>query len=251
MNAKIKERPILFGGDMIRALLQEYSMPGQYKNQTRRTHGLHRFNDFPPYLKKKGWEIQEFIEESPGWWLAISNDEDGEFPDDDFNIWVRCPYGKAGDRLWVKETFFEVYNDQFQPTGKYCYAATHQGYVNVLDDDGGIKINKDGSDASPWKPSIHMPRKASRIQLEITGIRAERLQDISEEAAIAEGILFNGDYELWWDYQREQWICVDPIDSYKSLICKINGPETWEKNPWVWVVEFKVIKVKGGSHENL
>ena len=103
MNAKIKERPILFCGDMIRALLQEYSMPGQYKNQTRRTHGLHRFNDFPPYLKERGWEIQEFIEESPGWWLAISNDEDGEFPDDDFNILVRCPYGKAGDRLWVKE----------------------------------------------------------------------------------------------------------------------------------------------------
>lgn len=92
MNAKIKERPILFCGDMIRALLQEYS-----------THGLHRFNDFPPYLKERGWEIQEFIEESPGWWLAISNDEDGEFPDDDFNILVRCPYGKAGDRLWVKE----------------------------------------------------------------------------------------------------------------------------------------------------
>ena len=103
MNAKIKERPILFCGDMIRALLQEYSMPGQYKNQTRRTHGLHRFNDFPKFLEEKGWEIQEFIEESPGWWLAISNDEDGEFPDDDFNILVRCPYGKAGDRLWVKE----------------------------------------------------------------------------------------------------------------------------------------------------
>ena len=88
MNNNVKERPILFSGD---------------KNQTRRTHGLHRFNDFPKFLEEKGWEIQEFIEESPGWWLAISNDEDGEFPDDDFNTWVRCPYGKAGDRLWVKE----------------------------------------------------------------------------------------------------------------------------------------------------
>lgn len=78
MNNNVKERPILFSGDMIRALLQEYSMPGQYKNQTRRTHGLHRFNDFPKFLEEKGWEIQEFIEESPGWWLAISNDEDGD-----------------------------------------------------------------------------------------------------------------------------------------------------------------------------
>lgn len=102
MNNNVKERPILFSGDMIRALLQEYSMPGQYKNQTRRTRGLHRFNDFPKFLEEKGWEILEFIEESPGWWLAISNDEDGEFPDI-FDPWVRCPYGKAGDRLWVKE----------------------------------------------------------------------------------------------------------------------------------------------------
>lgn len=102
MNNNVKERPILFSADMIRALLQEYSMPGQYKNQTRRTRGLNRFNDFPEHLKERGWEIPEFIEESPGWWLAISNDEDGEFPDI-FDPWVKCPYGKPGDRLWVKE----------------------------------------------------------------------------------------------------------------------------------------------------
>ena len=82
MNNNVKERPILFSEDMIRALLQEYSMPGQYKNQTRRTRGLNRFNNFPE--------------------LAVSKDDEGDFPDD-FNPWVRCPYGKAGDRLWVKE----------------------------------------------------------------------------------------------------------------------------------------------------
>lgn len=103
MNNNVKERPVLFGGDMIRALLQEYSMPGQYKNQTRTTHGLHRFNDFPKFLEEKGWEIQEFIEAEPGLWVAISNNDEGDFPDDDFNTWVRCPYGKPGDRLWVKE----------------------------------------------------------------------------------------------------------------------------------------------------
>lgn len=103
MNNNVKERPILFSGDMIKALLQEYSMPGQYKNQTRRTHGLHRFNDFPKFLEEKGWEIQEFIEAEPGLWVAISNNDEGDFPDDDFNTWVKCPYGKPGDRLWVKE----------------------------------------------------------------------------------------------------------------------------------------------------
>ena len=59
MNNNVKERPILFSADMIRALLQEYSMPGQYKNQTRRTRGLNRFNDFPEHLKERGWEIPE------------------------------------------------------------------------------------------------------------------------------------------------------------------------------------------------
>ena len=103
MNNNVKERPILFSEDMIRALLQEYSMPGQYKNQTRRTRGLNRFNNFPEHLKERGWEIQEFIEVEPGLWLAVSKDDEGDFPDDDFNPWVRCPYGKAGDRLWVKE----------------------------------------------------------------------------------------------------------------------------------------------------
>lgn len=104
MNNNVKERPILFSADMIRALLQEYSMPGQYKNQTRRTRGLNRFNNFPEHLKERGWEIQEFLEVDPGLWVAISKDDEGDFPDD-FNPWVRCPYGKAGDRLWVRETF--------------------------------------------------------------------------------------------------------------------------------------------------
>ena len=116
MNNNVKEWPILFS---------------QYKNQTRRTRGLNRFNDFPADMKERGWEIQEFLEVEPGLWLAVSNDDEGDFPDDDFNPWVRCPYGKAGDRLWVRETFFEVYDDHFRPTGKYCYAATHQGYVHV------------------------------------------------------------------------------------------------------------------------
>ena len=240
----IKERPILMSAPMVRAILE------RRKTQTRRIvksksdlNYYHKvfFLSKDEYNKDVATEFKVKVVAKKPMALFFKN-----FIND---LDVECPYGNVGDRLWVRETFFEVYNAPFSPTGEYCYAATHQGYVNVFDEDGGIKINKDGSDASPWKPSIHMPRKASRILLEITGIRAERLQDISEDDAIAEGILFNGDYELWWDYQREQWICVDPIDSYKSLICKINGPETWEKNPWVWVVEFRVIEVKGGSHE--
>lgn len=235
-----KERPILMSAPMVRAILEER------KTQTRRTRGFNKFCANVP----EGFAIDYFVEELPGEWLAISDKEGGEFPSC-FKPWVKCPYGKAGDRLWVRETFFEVYNDQFQPTGKYCYAATHQGYVNVLDDDGGIKINKDGSDASPWKPSIHMPRKASRILLEITGIRVERLQDISWEDCESEGILKKQehDYTVYFDYLKNDYLASNPKESYQSLIEKINGPETWEKNPWVWVVEFKTIDVKGGANE--
>lgn len=245
----IKERPILFSEDMVRALIRDYHNPGQYKNQTRRTRGLDRFNDFPKYLEEKGWEILEFIEEEPDFWLAISNDESGEFPDV-FDPWVECPYGKKGDRLWVRETFFEVYNDRLQPTGEYCYAATHQGYVNVLDEDGGIKINKDGSDASPWKSSIHMPRKASRILLEITEIRIERLQEITWRDAQLEGIECvwydeETDACLWKDYTGKTHGFISQRDSYFSLWEKINGPASVALNPWVWVIKFKVLTING------
>lgn len=101
MNNNIKEHPIQFEADMIRALLQEYSTPGEHKNQTRRTFGLNQFNDLPEALKERGWEIQEFIEES-GSWLAVSEEGSGKFSDI-FIPWIECPYGKVGDRLWVQE----------------------------------------------------------------------------------------------------------------------------------------------------
>ena len=101
MNNNIKEHPIQFEADMIRALLQEYSTPGEHKNQTRRTYGLNQFNDLPEALKERGWEIQEFIEES-GSWLAVSEEGSGKFSDI-FIPWIECPYGKVGDRLWVQE----------------------------------------------------------------------------------------------------------------------------------------------------
>lgn len=93
MNNNIKEHPIQFEADMIRALLQEYSTPGEYKNQTRRTCGLNQFNDLPEALKERGWEIQEFIEES-GSWLAVSEEGSGKFSDI-FIPWIECPYGES------------------------------------------------------------------------------------------------------------------------------------------------------------
>lgn len=142
----------------------------------------------------------------------------------------RCPYGQPGDQLWVRETF--------ALTGDNASPIVHPVH-------GGVAWRAtDHSKAFTWKPSIHMPRWASRITLEITGIRVERLQSITEQDAIAEGIaLVHGKEMLGWnDYEAEiLGGLAKAKDSYASLWRSINGPESWNQNPYVWVVEFKRI----------
>ena len=122
---------------------------------------------------------------------------------DDSGLWNndKCPYGKPGDRLWVRETFF-VDGPRIQ------YRADHHGAPKE----------------TIWKPSIFMPRSASRILLEITDIRVERLHDISADDEKKEGIYSPIHELLFW-----------------ALWQKINGPESWDANPWVWVITFKKI----------
>lgn len=134
------------------------------------------------------------------------------------------PYGQTGDRLWVRETFghFER-NQHFKPGCNVYYRA-----------DGNCL------ELEPWRPSIHMPRWASRITLEITSVRVERLQDISEADALAEGIPSIDTPGAW----------TLPIPAnpnlpaiYLGAFCKlwesINGPGSWDANPWVWAIEFR------------
>ena len=164
---------------------------------------------------------------------------------------LRCPHGQPGDQLWVRETF------QPAPGGGWWYREE--------DRPRAIK--------TPWKPSIFMPRAASRLTLEIVATRAERLQDISEDDAWAEGIgekgkplaaLFNvcmnfpklnigrlaaddpslfgfgSDHKTPTDYEKVTW--TNGRGVYAALWESINGPGSWEANPWVWVVEFKRIQ---------
>jgi hypothetical protein len=123
---------------------------------------------------------------------------------------LKCPYGQPGDRLWVRETFMAAKgaNDV-----KYYYRAT---------------LDTNAADL-PWKPSIHMPRVACRILLEITDVRVERLNGISVKDATLEGYP-----QDWGD---------DPgaIPWFIHLWQSINGPDSWNANPWVWVIEFKRI----------
>jgi len=156
--------------------------------------------------------------------IAVANElltNPGRHP----NRRVKCPYGRPGDRLWVRETWAEA-------------APIETGYVYRAD------IAGEDRTGLRWRPSVHMPRLASRITLEITSVRVERLNDISNADAIAEGIeriSVPPTRALWWrDYGTDP-LCVtlDPIASYASLWESINGPGSWDLNPLVWVIEFR------------
>jgi len=142
----------------------------------------------------------------------------------------RCPYGQPGDRLWVRE----------------AWAWSGDGAIPAFDRvrKGEVWFRADPERTSPgirWRPSIHMPRWASRITLEVTGVRVERLQDISEADALAEGVTPN------WEpgcsgrlMEALGGFSFRPAASaYAELWEQINGLGSWDANPWVWVVEFK------------
>lgn len=167
------------------------------------------------------------------------------------NSWVidisRCPYGHPGDHLWVRETFGE------------------SGYKR-LEYKAFPADGKDFRCVSRWKPSIHMPRWASRINLLVKNVRVERLQDISEEDAKAEGVYSDEMRPDYHDYRSNLWMCdrcagtglhaslgpnmgviedVDCVDCdtskkrFKQLWQLINGYGSWDANPYVWVIEFE------------
>jgi hypothetical protein len=132
-----------------------------------------------------------------------------------------CPYGQPGDRLWVRETF-----QRFTDDGEILYKADPAGFEAMNE------YKRDECLEARWRPSIHMPRQLSRITLEITAVRVERLQEISEADAMAEGIPHSE---------------VSPPDmgrfTFRHLWESINGPGSWDSNPWVWVIEFRRVEV--------
>jgi hypothetical protein len=140
---------------------------------------------------------------------------------------IACPYGGIGDQLWVKET---VWVDADTKEFKW-YA--HQRI---------FKVDRVRDNARLW-PSIHMKRAWSRIQLEITGIRVERLQDISDADALAEGIIsYSVGNLMVFGVEGTKIEALSPRAAYFALWDEINGRGSADANPWVWVVEFKVLK---------
>lgn len=218
----MKERPILFSGPMVRALLDGG------KTQTRRL------------LKPLPFSVAEVASGNHLFdYRADLGDYERVLPMVD--LLKRCPYGQPGDRLWVRETFTEG------------WPLRSDGIVDEFDEDGNQKPKQpyyrasnpdlewcEGGDDCPapvpWRPSIHMPRAISRITLEVMGVRVERLQDISEADAMAEGSR---------SWALEQYTPVKDIPAgetrliFRQLWEQINGPGSWAANPWVWVVEFR------------
>lgn len=199
--SQAKERPILFSGPMVRAILN-----GQ-KTVTRR--------EIKPSMRSADSSFELHQQEDESWRPMHTFDEScmdakgTEHP-------IACPYGQPGDRLWVREAWAQINVAQ----------APGENWVVYRECDNRTDYG------GPWKPSIHMRRRDSRILLEVTDVRVELLQDISEEQAEAEGVGF-----LRHAPDADETLTAAQL--FECLWSSINGDESWIGNPWVWVVEFK------------
>lgn len=163
---------------------------------------------------------------------------------------IRCPSGQSGNRLWVKETFYAFGRWETRFNAKkgrdewhFVDMTLESGHAYIYAADGNVPIpmrgRRDAGTTPGWwkRPAIFMPRRASRITLEITGVRVERLQDISVADAMAEGVIESA------PYLRGLEPCMEWRYAYEDLWRSINGsgPGSWDANPWVWAIGFKRI----------
>lgn len=216
MHSNQLERPILFSTDMVKSLL------ARTKRETRRTTGLDQINQRP-----SDWYFMDILptEDGKGSKASFFHHQSGEI------IYINCPYGKDCDLLWVRESYCPGYFDD----------GSH-GYKADWNDKAAELVTE-----PKWKPSIHMPRAASRITLEIENIYCQRLRDISDESAIAEGIgRISKETETHYiDYLHKGLTWRIPKHSFFSLWEKINGKESLAGNPWMWVVVFNIKEAPG------
>ena len=249
----MKERPILMSAPMVLATL------AGSKRQTRRTQGLDVVNQRPD-----AWKLHRIapldVYSKPqfkGRFGAYFHSEVGAIEANVLSVCpVVCPYGAPGDRLWVRETWYDDFqrapgeahelNIERFDDGRVEgieYRASHDG----ASFEAGCPCNPDGDGKrSEWRPSLYMPRWASRITLEITKVRAQRLQDITDEDARAEGLplppgpaIVNG--------QKATLAVFNPKFALRLLWDQINGQRagcSWGENPWAWCVSFKRISAE-------
>ncbi|MEJ5904702.1 hypothetical protein V7V80_08425 [Pseudomonas kermanshahensis] len=235
--SQAKERPILFSGPMVRAIV------AGRKTVTRR--------EIKPRMRSADTQF-ELHQQPDGSWRPLHTFDESCMDAQGTEHPIVCPYGKVGDRLWVREAWAQINVAQ----------APGESWVVYRECDNRTDYG------GPWKPSIHMRRRDSRILLEVTGVRVERLQDISEDQAKAEGMVYTDfgmqerpgkasidggkTFHPLKPQQASGWHagdathpdqCLDRARwAFANLWEKINGENSWDANPWVWVVEFKRVE---------
>ena len=206
----MRESPILFSAPMVRAILEGRKTVTRRLVKPRPPEG-HSF---------AGWCVASTCRADEGKAVWSGGDQRARLTAPHR---AQCPYGMPGDRLWVRETWAQPTSLDPGPTfyrADYpeCVPAHYENVPPATD----IR----------WKPSIHMPRWASRITLEVTGVRVERVQNITEQGAIAEGCVAVDDGPSWHT----------AADAFEALWKSLNGADSWNSNPWVWVVDFHRIE---------
>lgn len=251
----MRERPIIFNAEMVRAVLD-----GR-KTQTRRMLTAHHLKMIDAAA-------------SAGECHPLESGRQHANSQSYYREW--CPFGAVGDRLWVRETFATLGNEdgcaidwndnlikEGGPNAARIYRASceqkpgNYGLWSIPDDAPWKPHTKNMQYEGTWVPSIHMPRWASRTTLEITGVRVERLNDISEDDAKAEGLAeitkdgslfkfgipdrdgYPGTDDRGWPWHEWE---RNPISAYSKLWKSIYGADSWQANPWVWVIEFKRVE---------
>lgn len=231
----MKERPIIFTAQSVRAIL------AGRKTMTRRIVKLPEIISEPGDADATSVGWLDHHESGPGWhgWMT-------EYPEEG-SVPLRCPYGQPGDRLWVRESGWE--RPVRTPTMMREGADTWPRFAY----DADAWNDQDRADFKAWgfkrRSPIHMPRWASRITLEIESARVERLQDISEADALAEGVerIFPAGHPA--DTGPNHYTAEGPervslnqptaVGAFRALWALINGDDSWSANPWVWVLSFR------------
>ena len=211
------------------------------KTQTRRTRGLEGLNNH---------YFQSLVHHASGHFTFVEN---GNYSPRSEDVKVaKSPYGKPGDMLWVREAWNYDIIDRLTESEFHIATGINCAFVYRAENPKGIDESRPELGKMKWKPSIHIPKAACRIWMMVEEIRVERVQDISEEDAIAEGCKMDPDGfpsllpdksgigEIGWDDAKE-W--------FTWLWEEINGEESYDKNPWVWVVKFRVLSKTGRPSE--
>ncbi len=236
---KPRERPILFNDQMVRAILEGRKTVTRRVMKPQPMPSKSGGHHWPCKVHQSMLHVERELQNGEGCWCGLAE--------------AACPYGQPGDRLWVRETWTDV-NMCGAPALAYRADEDIRDLMEepgFLDDRGAFNYDDPRVkpypfacwyaelDQARWRPSIHMPRWASRILLEITAVRVERLQDISEEQALAEGVRGEpcdharqacADIGCWGDTAK---------GAFGFLWESLKGEGSWAANPWVWVVEFK------------